>query len=108
LRGFNTVGRVEGWSATANARLFLLTKAFQPYLGVGIGAMQATTDLKEVGGPGSFYSKDTVAVFRPFAGFDFYISETFALTADAAVNLPGGDLSSLTYATISGGVKLRF
>ncbi|MBW2384390.1 MAG: porin family protein [Deltaproteobacteria bacterium] len=108
VSGFNTEGLVEGWSTTANARLFLLTKSFQPYLGLGLGAMQAKTKLVEVDGPGRVNTEQTVAIFRTFAGFDYYISETFALTLDGAVNLPGGDLSSLTYATISAGVKLRF
>ena len=34
--------------------------------------------------------------------------ETLALTADVAIQLPAGSLSSLTFATLGGGIKLRF
>ncbi len=108
LSGFGNRGSFKAWSTTLNGRFYLLTKQFQPYLGLGVGVMEGTTFLQDVATGASVQYEDIVAVFRVAGGFDFYVSETLALTADAAVVAPGGVLSDATYATLGGGIKLRF
>jgi hypothetical protein len=108
LRGIDSRGTLDGWSITLNGRFFLLTGSFQPYLGLGLGAIQMSTRLQELSGPYLINREDTAVLFRPSLGFDFYISERLAITADAAMNLPGGELSGIDFATLGGGLKLRF
>jgi hypothetical protein len=107
ISGLGFSGDVDSWSATANIRLFILTRSFQPYLGFGIGAFQARLDSTDPDGF-DIDDKETVVVFRLSGGFEYYISEHLALTGDAAINLPGDILSSMTYATLGGGLKIRF
>ena len=104
----NVAGTFDAWSTTLNGRFYMLTKQFQPYLGMGIGVMQGTTFLQNTLTGYAIQEQDVVAVFRVSGGFDFYISETLALTADASVDIPGGGLTNATYATLGGGLKLRF
>jgi opacity protein-like surface antigen len=101
-------GTFYGWTGTLNARVFLLTKSFQPYIGMGIGVIDAKTRLTDGLTGVTYRYDDTEALFRVSGGFDFYVSETLALTADAAINMPGGELSGANYATLGGGIKLRF
>lgn len=107
ISGLGFSGDVDSWSAIANAKLFILTGSFQPYLGFGIGAFQASLDATDPDGF-DIDDKETVVVFRISGGFEYYISEHLALTGDAAINLPGGYLTSMTYATLGGGLKIRF
>jgi len=100
--------KFNGWTGTLNGRIFILTNTFQPYLGMGIGVMDGETEYLDVATGLREVERDTVATFRVSAGFDFYVSESLALTADAAVNMPGGDLNFANYATLGGGIKLRF
>jgi len=102
------VGQFDGWSATLNGRVFLLTNVFQPYFGMGIGVMEGKTRYTQLSTGRRIDFDDTVALFRVSAGFDFYVSENVALTADAAINMPGGELSAANFATLGGGLKLRF
>lgn len=102
------VGHFDGWTVTLNGRIFLLTKTFQPYLGMGIGVMDGKTSYKNAITGRRLQFDDTVATFRVSTGFDYYVSESFAITADASVNMPGGEISAANYATLGGGIKLRF
>jgi opacity protein-like surface antigen len=109
IKGPVVVGDVTGWDVTANGRFFLLTGGIQPYLGIGIGAFTGDVRLLELQAPNRYERfSTTVPIFRPSGGFDFYISERLALNIEGAVNLPGGDLTGLDYATVGGGIKLRF
>jgi hypothetical protein len=108
LNGNPIVGKVDGWSTTLNGRLFILTGKFQPYLAFGLGAGSLKASFSQDGDGNPAVIEEVSAYFRPSAGFDFYVSETLALTFDAAIQLPSGRFSSLTYATLGGGIKLRF
>ncbi|MDG2051580.1 MAG: hypothetical protein P8M78_15605 [Myxococcota bacterium] len=98
----------NGFSVTANGKLFILTGSFQPYVGLGIGALNAKTGRTKIADGVTETWQSTVATFRVSAGLDWYLTETIAITGDAAVMLPGGSLSSLNFATLGGGLKLRF
>lgn len=108
VSGFGIEGDVDAWSATFNGRFFMLTGKFQPYVGIGLGATRFEAKLRDVATGEKGRDRETEMVFRPSAGFDFYVSETLALTADAALHVPRGDISHLRWATLGGGIKLRF
>jgi hypothetical protein len=101
-------GSLNGWSATLNGRIFLMTKTFQPYIGMGLGAMGGRTNVTDLSTGETIRYEDTVPLFRLSGGFDFYFTESVALTADAAINMPGGELNAANYATLGGGLKFRF
>ena len=101
-------GYFNGFAVTANGKLFILTGSFQPYVGLGIGALNGKVGFTEIA-TGDFQSdRSTVATFRVSAGLDWYLTETIAITGDAALLLPGGSLSNFNFATLGGGLKLRF
>jgi hypothetical protein len=100
-------GELQGWTATVNAKAYILTGSFQPFIGLGIGAFYATVDAHYADGTRADDS-EAAGLFKLNGGFDYYISERLAITADAAIYLPGGELSALTFSTLGGGVKLRF
>lgn len=101
-------GYFNGFAVTANGKLFILTGSFQPYIGLGIGALNGKVGFTEIA-TGTFQSdRSTVATFRVAAGLDWYLTETIAITGDAALLLPGGSLSNANFATLGGGLKLRF
>ena len=101
-------GYFNGFSVTANGKIFILTGAFQPYVGLGIGALNGKVGFTKIA-TGEFQSdRSTVATFRVSAGLDWYLTETIAITGDAALLLPGGSLSNANFATLGGGLKLRF
>ena len=106
LTGSSRTATFEGFTVTANVKIFLLTRSFQPYLGLGIGALDGK--VVETEGGSVDRHRYTVGLFRVSGGFDWYLTETIAITGDAAVNLPGGALSNANYATLGGGLKLRF
>lgn len=100
-------GDLDMWSATVNMKVYLLTRIFQPYLGVGLGAVRAKLKVKDDQGAKSD-DRETAGLLKLSGGVDFYLTETLAITGDASVHLPSGDLSDLTYTTLGAGVKLRF
>ena len=108
LTGSSRTATFEGFSVTANAKIFLLTRSFQPYLGLGIGALDGKVVETKIEDGSVERHRYTVGLFRISGGFDWYLTETIAITGDAAVNLPGGALSNANYATLGGGLKLRF
>lgn len=108
LSGQGYTGDAEGWTSTLNVRVFMLTGKIQPYVGFGIGAGQIDVNLVETATGDPFRYQETSATFRPSAGLDLYISESVAITGDAAVHLLAGNNSSLNWATLSVGLKYRF
>lgn len=108
VEGFGSKGQLDGWSLSANAKFFIFTGRIQPYLGLGIGGMQA--DLKlERQSDGRIVRDDAAApLMRASAGIDFYASEAVVFVTDATMNLPTGNLSGLNYATLGVKLKLRF
>lgn len=108
LTGSSRTATFEGFTVTANAKIFLLTRSFQPYLGLGIGALDGKVVETKIEDGSVERHRYTVGLFRVSGGFDWYLTETIAITGDAAVNLPGGALSNGNYATLGGGLKLRF
>ena len=89
---------------TANLRAPILTGRIQPFALVGLGVIQNTTTFAATG----TIIDDFNAVLRAGGGVDVYLTEGFALTADATYVLPTGSLSDSDFLSISGGVLLRF
>lgn len=108
LSGYGNRGSYTAWSTTLNGRFYPLTKQIQPYLGFGIGVLEGTTFLQDVVTGYAIEESEVVAVFRFSGGVDYYVSESLALTADVSIDVPGGYLTNATYATLGGGLKVRF
>jgi hypothetical protein len=108
LSGYGNRGSYTAWSTTLNGRFYPLTNQIQPYLGFGIGVLEGTTFLQDVATGYAIEESDVVAVFRFSGGVDYYVSRALALTADISIVVPGGNLTNATYATLGGGLKVRF
>lgn len=108
VEGFGLDAELEGYAATLNGRFFLTTGRVQPYLGVGLGAMRFEGDGELVDTGERIKDRETELVFRPSVGVDLYLTENVAITGEAAMFNPSGDLSHLRWATLGAGVKLRF
>lgn len=92
------------FALTGNAKAFLLTGRFQPYLIAGAGWSRARFDP-----PGSGpKSRHNGFATRIGAGFDLYASEDVALSTEVGYVLHTGKLEDLDYLSIGLGLTLRF
>jgi len=108
LSGFGYEGELDGWGASLNARLFPFTGSVQPYLGFGAGVVHADLKLDETGGSAFITDSADEAMMRFSGGLDFHVSPSLALKAEAAYQLPGGELDGLDCTTLSTGLEFRF
>ena len=117
--GGKDAATLERFTYTANAKAYLLTGPFQPFLlaGVGLMRMEFRIDpppggpiLPLVGNPMELLEdmteKDFVARFG--GGFEIYATENIAVTLDASYVLPTGDLKNFDYISIGFGAQYRF
>ena len=104
------------WTLTGNARIYLLTGEVQPYLLAGAGMLSAeVTDEVDRSVPGSILAglpdlSDSASGFaaRFGAGFDYYLTENFALNFDASYVLPTGAVEDFDYVSVGWGFQYRF
>jgi len=94
---------------TSNAKGYLMTGRFQPYLLAGAGAMivqSSTTDFLGAGGT----VEDTNAMFtmRFGGGLDVYLTKNIVATVDLDYVLPVAEIKNLHYVTFGGGLQYRF
>jgi len=106
LDGAGKIGDLTMWTLTGNMKIFLWPERFQPYVLVGLGAMQI--DFEDSTGLVSDEA-DTNFVYRFGAGLDFYITEHIVASVGANYLLPAGsDLEDLDYVSYGGGIQYRF
>lgn len=104
-----TRGDLSMWSVVFGGKVYMLTGKIQPYLGLGFGAAggKYTEKFASDGAPAP--SSDAVAGVISFnGGLELYVSESLAIGADAAIYLPGGDLSGLDFSTLGAKLIYRF
>jgi len=96
---------IEGvWSLTANAKGFISTGRFQPFLIAGLGYYDVgdtsdsgiTSDLPDKGGFG----------VRAGMGFDFFITDHIALDLEGTYNFGTSDIDDLRYLSFSWGIMV--
>lgn len=98
---------IDGFVITGGPKVYPLSGAFQPWVGIGVGAFRAKIDA--IRGDGSRVTdRATEPAIRPAAGIDLYLSEYLALQVEAAYVSPGGQLENLDFAVFSAGAMLRF
>ncbi len=90
---------------TGNAKGYLLTGRFQPFVLVGGGLMHF--NLKDDVGLGTS-EKGTAFAARFGGGVDFYLSRNIVIALDAGYVLPTGDADGLDHVSFSVGVQYRF
>ena len=96
---------LERFTYTANAKAYLLTGRFQPFLFAGAGLMQV--EVEDTLGFGlSETDEDFAARFG--GGIDIYATEKFAVSLDTSYVLPTGDLKDFDYVSIAWGFQYRF
>lgn len=95
----------NGFTTTANAKLYLARGWAQPYATAGLGVSQM---LQESRVDGSRMAGGTDFAYRLGFGIDLYGDETMALNAEVGFVRPTGDASEFDYTTFSLGVLLRF
>jgi opacity protein-like surface antigen len=105
VSGVGTVAELETWTLMANAKAFLLTGRAQPFLRVGVGAMDA--EIESTIGP-SNRDGETDFAARFGGGVDVYLTEQIVFEAGASYVLPTGDLEDVDYVSFGGGIQFRF
>lgn len=89
---------------TGNAKGYLLTGRFQPYVVAGAGWSRARIDPE-----GGSKQRDDGFAWRAGAGFDLYFgSRDIAFTVESSYVGPTGDVEDLDYVAVSAGLMLRF
>ena len=104
------------WTLTGDVRVYLLTGEVQPYLLAGAGMLSAEVkDEVDRSVPGSTLAdlpdlSDSSSGFaaRFGAGFDYCLTEKFALNFDASYVLPTGAVEDFDYVSVGWGFQYRF
>jgi opacity protein-like surface antigen len=96
---------IDGWSATANLKGYLLTGRIQPYGLAGIGIL----DLEIKDDVGAGLEADESDVLTRFGlGVDAYVTEGIVVFVEGAYNLPLDDLDDLPFISATAGLQFRF
>jgi len=103
VAGFGNIGELESWTATLNGKAYILTGRVQPFLLVGVGAMQATID-PNFGSD----ADETDFAARFAAGTDIYITRNIYAAFDVNYVLPVEDLEDFDYFSFGWGLGYRF
>ncbi len=111
--GFVQLGKVEYEPVlvTANAKAYLLTGRYQPFLLVGGGVMTADRKLRDTVGltpAQADQESDDAFAMRFGGGIDLYATENVVVSLDANYVLPFGNLDALDHITIGWGFQYRF
>jgi opacity protein-like surface antigen len=105
---------LESLVFTTNAKAYLLTGRYQPFLLAGVGFMrvEAKTQDKTGGTIPKFAphgrTLKTNLAFRLGGGVDFYLSEHVVASAEASYLMPTSALDGLDYYSIGVGLQYRF
>ena len=96
---------IEQHVITANGRLFPIPGRFEPFLMAGMGYARAELDAR-----GTLRADDTGDgfVIRVGTGVQIGLLESLSLAIEGGFVLPSGDLSDLSYFTVSGGLNVHF
>jgi opacity protein-like surface antigen len=95
---------ISVYSLTGNAKAFLLTGRFQPWIDAGAGWGQSRVDPSGAG----TNDRDDSFVMRIGGGVDLYGSPDVALTIETSYVLGTGGLEDLDYLSVGAGLMLRF
>jgi len=102
---------VDPLVVTANAKGYLLTGRYQPFLLIGAGAMSADIKVRDPVGL-SFTAvrseSENVFAMRFGGGIDLYATKNLVVSLEADYVYPFGNLDELDYVTISWGFQYRF
>ncbi len=91
---------VDGFAATVNAKFHLPLGRIEPFAAVGGGILGLEEDKRH-------HDREDF-VFRFASGADFYLTKHIALYGEASYMLGVGEVSDFDYATVGGGLLLRF
>jgi len=94
---------------TSNAKGYLLTGRYQPYVLAGAGAMTVESIVRDFRGPGGTRSdRLTMFTMRFGAGVDVYATKNIVVNVDLDYVLPVAGVKNLQYLTFGGGLQYRF
>ncbi len=88
----------DGWTLTANAKLYPLLGRIQPYGLAGIGGIVFNEKQGE----------DSGFVARLGGGVDFYLTDRLVLDLEVAYLFPASPISELQFATFAAGLQYRY
>jgi opacity protein-like surface antigen len=110
--GFGDIAdyKAEPIVVTANAKGYLLTGRYQPFLLVGGGVMTADLNLEDNYSlfPISRTESETAFTMRFGGGIDLYATKNAVVSLDATYVLPFGNLDDLDYISVGWGFQYRF
>jgi len=101
-------GDMQMWSVLFGGKLYVLTGKIQPYLGLGFGAAGARGTFESPTGAPTWEYKEVAGNIAFNGGVDLYVSESLALGLDAAIYLPGGNISGFNFSTLGAKLIYRF
>jgi opacity protein-like surface antigen len=99
---------VEPLAVTANAKGYLMTGRYQPFLLLGGGLLTIKTKVTDIATGASTTDHTTEFAMRFAGGIDVYATRNVAVTLDLDYLLPFGDLDDRDYMSIGLGLQYRF
>ncbi|HEY2773546.1 MAG TPA: outer membrane beta-barrel protein [Candidatus Binatia bacterium] len=103
-------GHYDGWALTANAKGYILTGRFQPYVLAGLGYVDINGSAGSRNHPAPLLAAPAGNDFemRFGAGMDGCITEHIAMGPEIAYVLPFGQANNLNMWTVSMGLRYKF
>jgi opacity protein-like surface antigen len=102
---------VDPLVVTANAKGYLLTGRYQPFLLLGLGAMSGSIHVRDPVGlsfTGIDSQTENVFAMRFGGGIDLYATKNIVVSLGVDYVYPFGNLDDLNYVTINWGFQYRF
>jgi opacity protein-like surface antigen len=111
--GILKIAEIQTWALTANARVFPITGRLQPFVLMGVGLVRGEWNLPPlppaVGVPTPRLGESDLGFAGRFGGgVDFYLTESFALSAKVSYVVSTGDQARFDYVSFGGGAQYRF
>ena len=101
------VAEVQTWTASYNAKFFLMTGKFQPFGAMGFGYMKSTVDDFQ-GGTSGLAGTRTDFAGTIGLGADMYVTENVALTGEFRYQYTTGKLDAYDALNFGAGLIYRF
>jgi hypothetical protein len=99
---------VEPLAVTVNAKGYLMTGRYQPFLGLGAGLLTVKSKVTDITNGSSTTDHTTDFALRFAGGIDLYATRNVAVTLDLDYLLPFGDLEDRDYMSLGVGIQYRF
>jgi opacity protein-like surface antigen len=108
LNGSRLTADLEGWSASAHAKLYAFTGRFQPYFTLGLGGFVGDLRVEDKRTGAHSHDDEAVEIFRMGLGLDVPVSEHLFVNFEGTYAVLGDELDGANFGQVGLGLGYRF